>query len=253
MNNSDIKKLVTSIGLTKKEATVYVTLLSFDYLKVAELAKKVDIHRVALYTVLDDLLTKGLASKFKKSGATYFSALSPKRLLDYMDREREEMEAQHEKNKALLEETIPQIESIRFQHSEKTHIKFFEGAKGMREAYEDTLTAGEPIRAYANVQTMHEGLPNFFPKYYDRRTNAKVAIRAIMPANELSLERGEHDQEELRQSKFLPHGKSFSPEVNIYDNKVLIASWKEKMAIIIESKEYADLQKEIYEQLWNTL
>ncbi len=253
MKLDEVKKLVESIGLSDKEASVYLSLLSFDYLKVSDLAKKVDIHRVALYAVLDNLIQKGLANKFKKSGATYFSALSPKRLLNYMDREREDMEARYEKQRKLLEEMIPKIESTRFEQSDKPHVQFYEGKKGMREAYEDTLTAQETIRAYANVQTMHEALPNFFPKYYKRRTDAKIAIRAIMPNNTASQERAEKDPQELRQSRFLTDDNTFSPEVNIYNNKVLITSWKEQMAIIIESKEYADLQKSIYDQLWKSL
>jgi len=57
----------------------------------------------------------------------------------------------------------------------------------------------------------------------------------------------------MREIRFLPEGKTFSPEVNFYDNKMLIASWKEKMAIIIESKELVDLMKLSYELLWRSL
>lgn len=58
----------------------------------------------------------------------------------------------------------------------------------------------------------------------------------------------------MRDTRFLPEEKmTFSPEVNIYNNKMLIASWKEKMAIIIESKELADLQKLSFNLLWETL
>ena len=130
----------------------------------------------------------------------------------------------------------------------------FEGEKGMREAYEDTLDSKEIILAYANVETMHKGLPNFFPEYYARRAKNKVFIRAILPQNTLSIERSKYNQEEMRRTKFLPsQDMTFSPEVNIYDNKMLIASWEEKMAVIIESKELADLQKIIFNLLWDSL
>ena len=46
---------------------------------------------------------------------------------------------------------------------------------------------------------------------------------------------------------------TFSPEINIYNNKILITSWKEKMAILIESKELADLQRLTFNLLWETL
>ena len=42
----------------------------------------------------------------------------------------------------------------------------------------------------------------------------------------------------------------FSPEINIYDNKVMIASWKEKLGIIIESHEIADAMKKVFELAW---
>ena len=44
---------------------------------------------------------------------------------------------------------------------------------------------------------------------------------------------------------------NFSPEINIYDDKVMIASWKEKLGIIIESEEIADAMKKIYELAWS--
>jgi sugar-specific transcriptional regulator TrmB len=197
-------------------------------------------------------MQKGLVNKYTKSSQTYFSALDPNRLLAYIDREIEETARELTKQRTDIEKLLPEIKSL--QHKiEQPKVQFFEGEKGMREAYEDTLTAKDGIVAYANVQTMHEGLPNFFPTYYDRRAKALVYIRAIMPQNNQSFERTRNDQKEMRDSRFLPQNQSFTPEMNIYNNKVLIASWKEKMAVIIESKELADLQRVIFENLWNTL
>jgi hypothetical protein len=109
----------------------------------------------------------------------------------------------------------------------------------------------EPV---TNAETMHEGLPNFFPEYYKRRAGNKIFIRAIVPRNQITIERTKANQEEMRDTRFLPDEKmTFSPEVNIYNNKILLVSWKEQMAIIIESKELADLQKLTFNLLWDTL
>jgi sugar-specific transcriptional regulator TrmB len=68
---------------------------------------------------------------------------------------------------------------------------------------------------------------------------------------EEGLERKSHDKEEMREMAFVPKDKYyFSPEINIYDNKVMIASWREKLGIIIESTEIADAMKKIYELSW---
>jgi len=101
---------------------------------------------------------------------------------------------------------------------------------------------------------MHKALPNFFPEYYKRRAEKMIFIRAIIPRNKMSIERVPHNQEEMRDTRFLPNEEmTFSPEMNIYNNKILIASWKETMAILIESKELADLQKLTFNLLWATL
>ena len=58
----------------------------------------------------------------------------------------------------------------------------------------------------------------------------------------------------MREIRFIPKEKySFSPELNVYDDKVMIASWQEKMALLITSKEIADLHKKMFDLLWMKL
>ena len=101
---------------------------------------------------------------------------------------------------------------------------------------------------------MHKGLPFFFPEYYERRTKAGIFIYTICPDNKASKLRKEKDKEELREIKLIDKDKySFGPEMNVYENKVIFASWKEEMAIVITSKEIADLHKKTFDALWNNI
>src|SRR3990167_6434552 len=249
----DLIKILTDIGLSEKEAKIYLALLVLEAATANEIAKKADINRTSAYDVLEILIKRGVVSKYKKKSRTFFNVSDPKKLITYLEHEKADHEKTIEKQKQAVADALPELISLQQPLSTRPKVQFFDGEKGMREAYEDTLTAKGGILAYANVQTMHEGLPNFFPEYYKRRTEAKVFIKAMMPKNALSLERGIRDREEIRQSKFIPEGQEFSPEVNIYNNKVLIASWKEKMAVIVESKEFADLMRLTYQLLWDRL
>lgn len=249
-----VKGLLEQLNFSEKESQVYLALLEVGSGKAKEISKKTGLNRTTVYDICDILLQRGLISKYKKGAGTYFNALEPKHLLTYLDREKEESAKTIEKQKQRVSDLLPQLVSLQNIFTTKPKVQFFEGEKGMREAYEDTLTSKEIILAYANVETMHEALPSFFPEYYKRRADNKIFIRAILPRNELSIERAKHNQEEMRDARFLPDvEQTFSPEVNIYNNKILIASWKEKMAILIESKELADLQKLTFNLLWETL
>lgn len=247
-------QILEELGFSDKESAVYLAILALDSATVADIAEKAQIQRTTCYEILDSLLHRGLLTKYTKHKKIYFSGGDPRRLLSYLDHEKEESIKKIELQKSKVSEVMSEFLSLIEPKSTKPKVELYEGEKGMREAYEDTLTADGEILAYANVETMHEALPNFFPEYYTRRTAAGVKIKAIMPANADSLARAKKDKEELRESVILPDARQiFSPEVNIYNNKMLIASWKEKMAVIIESKELADLQRVIYKIVWDAL
>src|SRR4030042_178155 len=246
-----LNSLLQSLNFSEKETAVYLALLELGSAKAIEISKKTDLNRTTVYDLMESLMQKGLISKYKKGSSTFFNALEPERLLTYLDREKEEKEKIIERQKKKVKELLPQFISLENIASTKPLVQFFEGEKGMREAYEDTLTSREIILAFANLETMYEGLPNFFPEYFKRRAGKKIFILAIVPRNKLSINQSKLNQEEMRDTRFLQEEKmTFSPEVNIYNNKMLIASWKEKMAIIIESKELADLKKLTFNLLW---
>jgi len=252
--NEGLLELLNKIGFSEKESRVYIALLGLESATPNEIAKKAGINRTSAYDVLEILLKRGVVSKYKKRSKTYFSASDPRKLISYLDHEKYDHEQSIEKQKQSVMEKMPELLSLQHPLSTKPKVQFFEGEKGVREAYEDTLTAKSGILAYANVDEVHKGIPNFFPDYYQRCAKKKVPIKAIFTRDSLSLERAKHDREEIRQTKFLPReDMTFSPEVNIYNNKVLIASWKEKMAVIIESKEFADLMRLTYQLLWDRL
>jgi len=249
-----LDNILAKIGLSPKEIKIYLTSLRLGSQPASVIAKYTEINRPTIYDIFEGLIKKGLATKTTKGTVAYFQVLDPNNLLNYLERDKNEYSRKIEKQKKEVEEIIPALKSLENPASTKPKVQFFEGEKGMREAYEDTLKSTEAIRAYANVEDMHKALPNFFPEYYKRRTDEGISIRAISPDNELSIERHSHDKEEARVMKLVPKEKyDFSPELNIYDDKVLIASWQEKMAILIQSKEIADLHKKMYDLLWEKL
>lgn len=247
-----ILEKLKKMGFSEKEAIVYTHLIRLGSQPVSVIAERAEINRTTTYDIIESLTKKGLVSSIKKDGITYFKALDPKELLNYLEREKVEYVKKIEKQQKEIDELLPALISLENPESTKPKVSFYEGEKGMRQAYEDTLTSSETILAYANVEDMHKGLPNFFPEYYQRRgVEKKIHIKCIAPDNKTSKERHKKDKQENREMLLIPEKEySFSPEINIYDDKVLFASWREKMAIIIKSKEIADFHKKMYKLCW---
>ncbi len=246
MKEETIKEALKSIGLSERELGVYLSVLSLGKGTVSQITRKAGINRTTGYDILDSLVSKQVISISGKEPKQEYVAEAPVKIISYLK------EKIHEDQERLIraEKLVPELEAI-YNVAGRPSVRFYEGIEGLRQVYEDTLSSHEAIRAYATVDDMHKGLPNYFPEYYKRRAEKDIAIRAIVPATETGKERMTQDEKEKRETALVPADKYyFHPEINIYDNKVMIASWREKLGIIIESEEIADAMKKVYELAW---
>ncbi|MEX2052331.1 MAG: helix-turn-helix domain-containing protein [Candidatus Paceibacterota bacterium] len=233
-------------GLSENESKVFLVLLMLGKGTVTQITRKAGLNRTTGYDILDNLVAKGLASISGKEPKQEYLAESPDKMVYILEKEINEKNKQLKKIKNIL----PEMKSLH-NVAGRPKVRFYEGIEGLKDVYEDTLTSTEPIRAYASVGDMHTGLPGYFPGYYKRRASKGISIRAIIPDTEAGVERKSVDSKEMRETALVPKETFlFSPEINIYDDKVMIASWKEKLGIIIESHEIADAMKKVYELAW---
>ncbi len=233
-------------GLSQSQIVVYLSLLKLGRGTVAEVMREAGMNRTTGYSVLDSLVEKGLVTISGREPSQEYVVESPDYLATYLQKEAEEAQIRVNEIKKI----IPELKSIH-NVTGRPKVMFYEGEEGLRRVYEDTLTAHEMIRAYANVEDVHRTLPGYFPRYYERRAQKGIPIRAVFPNNEAARELASYNKEQLRETALIPLDKYFfSPEINIYDDKVMIASWREKLGIIIQSKEIAEAMKSIFELAW---
>jgi sugar-specific transcriptional regulator TrmB len=245
--NAQLKITLQSFGLSEKETDVYIGLLELGKGTVTKISQKAGINRTTGYDILGSLVNKRLVSVSGKEPKQEYAAEPPTAITEYLQRQAAQT-AEHIKKS---EEIAPEL-TLLHAVKNRPQIRFYEGTDGLKHVYEDTLTSSEPIRAYATIDDMHKALPDYFPGYYKRRARKNISIRAIVPETPTARERHTYDAEEKREIAFVPPDKYyFSPEINIYDNKVMIASWREKLGIMIESEEIADAMKKIFELAWS--
>ena len=244
---NELKKLLLEVGFSTKEADVYLAILVLGRGTASKIAREAHILRTTVYEILSSLFNKGLVTLSGKEPKQEYVSLSPEKIKTYIVTQLEQKQKDLKQAETIL---IPQLKSIH-NLDNRPKVMFYEGVEGLEKTYEDTLTSTEPNRAYASVGDMHAGVPGYFPEYYKRRAEKGIAIRAIIPNTKAGLERKNLDSKEMRETALVPKDIfNFHPEINIYDNKVMIASWREKLGIIIESTEIAEAMKKIYELAW---
>ncbi len=244
--NEQLKTTLRTIGFGEKESDVYMALLELGKGTVSEISRRAGINRTTGYDILASLVTKGVVNASGKEPKQEYSAESPDTIIDFLKKQAALAAEYVKKGEAI----VPELK-LKHVAENRPKIKFYEGMEGLEHAYEDTLTASGQILAYATVDEMFAGLPHYFPEYCRRRAEKGIFARSITPKTAEGIERASHNKEELREIAFVPKEQFyFSPEINIYDDKIMIASWREKLGIIIESHEIADAMRKIYELAW---
>lgn len=238
---------LTKLGLSDKQSKVYIALLELGTSVVVEVAHKANVNRSTTYVILEELVNRGLVSISDDKAKRHYRAEPPERLIQML----EDQATNATKAVEVAKQVLPELKTLYTGVGVKPKVSFFEGEEGLKSVYENTLTSSETIRAYASIEFMHRALPDYFPAYYRRRAGKGIAIRSVHPDTAEARERVRHDRDEARDSCLIPHEQfHFTPEINIYDNKIAFMSLREKFGLIIESEELASAMKEVFELSW---
>ncbi len=99
-----INDLLSQLGLSEKEISVYTTVLQQDKITHANVAKLTKINRTTVYSIAKELLNRGLISEDLGATTTYLVARPPQDLISFLDREQQAIEGKkHVAKKAVLE------------------------------------------------------------------------------------------------------------------------------------------------------
>ena len=81
----EIERALESLGLTKTESIIYLTLLKIGESTAVQLAKETKVHRRTIYDNFNILLKKGLVNFKIKNGVKYFGATNPITLQTFLE------------------------------------------------------------------------------------------------------------------------------------------------------------------------
>ncbi|MCG2690297.1 hypothetical protein L6252_03415, partial [Candidatus Parcubacteria bacterium] len=138
-----------------------------------------------------------------------------------------------------------------YQKKEKPIVRFYEGKEGIKQVFENTLTAKETIVGYGCAEPMYQSIPEFYSEYLPQRVALGIKARGVLPDTPLIRKITKQDKAQLRETRLVPREKlDLEIEINIYDNKVMMVSWSENLGILIESEKIAQAQKQIFELAW---
>lgn len=238
------EKYLQEIGLSDKEASVYLALLSVDNDSVVDLAKKTKINRTTIYPVLESLAKKGLISEVKIDKKVKYQAEPPERLETYVERIKTDLNEQERR----LKDIVPQLRSMYKEDSEKPVAKFFEGKEGVISMTEELVMSDSDDNTMYMIYNK-DMLKKLFTdsdtkRFSEIRVKKNVKGKSIYNYSKGDLDRNENMGNRLRveDDKY-----PISCDITIFGNKVRVATLKNGVGgIMIYNKDFADTMKTIF-------
>jgi sugar-specific transcriptional regulator TrmB len=236
------EKYLKEIGLSEKEAEVYLALLQGDSFSILEVAKKTKINRTTIYPVIKSLSEKGLVSETTTNAKTHYMAESPDRLETFIERQKIRLE----ENSKKMKDIIPQLKSTQRETGERPVVKYFEGKEGILSVNEDLFsnpTEGEQAYfIYPKDLLLESFKENDTSKFKQNRIKNKIHGQTIY-----TYEKGDIPSDETSNRTKIDGSKyPIRTDISIYKDKVRIATLGKKLGgIYIQSSDLAETLKSL--------
>ena len=247
------EQYLEEIGLSEKEAKIYLALLQVDSSSIQDLAEKTGINRTTVYPVLESLEKKGLVSETHVGKKVFYVAAPPERLETYVERQR----VLFEEKAKRLEDIIPQIKSIQREQGERPVVKYFEGRDGAFSAYEEFYTAAPKKKEIGYFLYNRDLLSKIYTKE-ERDKILKIRLsKHVEPIAVYNNAEGEFQfsTQGIKRTRIDEKKYPINCDIAIIRDRVLIATLGERekiSAFIIVSQDIAETLKSLVLKISDT-
>lgn len=128
----DYRVLLKQLGLSSKEAAVYLAALALGSASAQQIAGDSGVNRATTYLAIESLMDQGLMSSHLDGGKRLFSAESPKRLQSMLQVKKQRL-AQQE---GELDRVLPALMAMQSKEAGMPKVRYLEGEAGMQTARE---------------------------------------------------------------------------------------------------------------------
>ena len=243
-------KILEEIGLTQGEIKTYLALLKLGASSTGPISKESQVSRSKLYSILDKLEKKGLASHIDQRGVTYFQAVEPSKIKDYL----KEKENNIKRLQEDFENFIPQLETIQKMAGRVQKVTVYQGLKGLITAHAHVY-----LKLKRGDTLYYIGVPSYQPETHhlywqrDHMRRAKAGLKCNILFNQDTSRKIMENRNSYwgADARYMPTDIKTPSYFLIYKDTVTLSIPSEDpLTIEIVSQEIADSFMAYFNEFW---
>lgn len=242
-----------NLGLSEKEAKIYLALLQLGPSTPYQIAKKAEIKRPTAYVIAEELVEKGLI--------VHVPGETPKK---YIARTPETVIGDAEIRLSKVKSTLPELRSLQKTTTEKPTVLYFEGVEGVRQALFHRIKElhnTEALGFYADPEYANKALLPVTLEFNEYRDRHHIKARGFVTDSKELIEMGfdkyfnlDDPAKASINAKILPKDRySSNASLEFYPDFVKIIFFGSAQSVIIESRTVAQAMRQIFELLWSRI
>jgi sugar-specific transcriptional regulator TrmB len=238
--------ILTSIGLSNEEASLYLAMLASGPSTVLKLARTSGLKRSSIYGYLEKLRQLGVARIDVKGFKREYVAEHPEKL-SLLLKSREE----------LLIKSLPDFEELYQNQSSVSFIKYYEGVNAVKQVYEgllESLLYKDEYLAFSNQEKWLSLDEDYFKKYQEKREKKNLKTKLILQNTPSAIVTKRFERNIGSEVKVLGEGISLDTNLIVTKCKVVIHDLRSPTtAIVIENESVVRMHKAMFEMMWGMM
>jgi sugar-specific transcriptional regulator TrmB len=235
--------ILEQVGLTRKEAEVYETLLKLGEVPISAVLKATSSHPQVIYSTIESLTGKGLVTALSRRNRKYVRAEDPEILLTRQkDRLRE------------LDEAMPQLRALR-DVPPNAVVRLSRGNEAVRalrmRQVEETPPGGTDVVIGGSGEAYWNSMGPQRLEYERKRINKGICKRLVTFESQRDFLEQPGIQRELAEFRYLPERHGIPSTTMLFQDTTAIVIWEmDPIVITIESEGVTKSYRNYFESLW---
>jgi hypothetical protein len=180
------------------------------------------------------LQEKGLVSYVLIGKVKWFQATGPKRILDYLKEQEEDVKS-----------IVPELHERHEAKKIEGQVRLFKGIKGIRSIFLDIARTGKNNYVFGSEGQFSERMPEFALQFDRLKKENKIHTKLIIRKGRKELDK------KTSEHRYLPNISESPAVTTIYGDKIAIIIWTdEPEGILIENEAAAKAYKAYFDFMW---
>ncbi len=255
----NIDQICEILDIKTTTKRILLLLIQKNNLSVADISTELKIPKSSIYDSLAELIEKSIVIEYMEGRSKTFGISDMAQLEAVYKKKIDSLDSAHKSFISYIQENLhKKDEKVGLS---RPRIKFYYGVEGMRQAFRDTPWVAEHKETYLMwpmVEMVNLLGEEFLIHHGTSRFGHEVMMQVVQKHSDRnkvpeSFQWKNHDVEsKFTQIKFAPKNMDWSISYWIYGDQVLFAgSGYEKYAFVVHSREFAQLMKLMWQQIWS--